>query len=153
TIVHDMNLPIHDSLKRGYTIVIDGGCLEHIFNFPTAIRNCMEFLDMNGLFISITVTNNFMGHGFYQFSPELFFRVFSRENGFETKSIVLQDSLGGNFFYEVKDPESVGMRAEAITSGPISMRVVARRISLSQPFSAAFPMQSDYQAAWVTGTD
>ena len=152
SIRHDMNLPIPGSLNRGCTAVIDGGCLEHVFNFPIALRNCMELLDSNGLFVSITVANNFMGHGFYQFSPELFFRTFSPENGFETKSIVLHDSLGGSCLYEVKDPRSVRTRVEAITTGPITMLVRARRTSLAEPFSAVFPLQSDYQVAWQRAT-
>ena len=69
-------------LKNKYTLVIDGGCLEHIFNFPVAIKNCMEMLQEGGHFIGITPANNLMGHGFYQFSPELYFRIFSKENGF-----------------------------------------------------------------------
>ena len=43
-IVTDMNAPIDASLKNRFNVVLDGGCLEHIFNFPQAIRNCMEML-------------------------------------------------------------------------------------------------------------
>ena len=77
-----MNLPIGDDLKRKFSVVIDGGTLEHVFNFPVAIKNCMQMLDVGGHFFVHTMANNFMGHGFYQFSPELFYRVFSPENGF-----------------------------------------------------------------------
>ena len=86
TMVHDMNLPVGDELKQKFSVVIDGGTLEHVFNFPTAIRNCMEMLKVGGHFFAHTMANNFMGHGFYQFSPELFYRVFSPENGFRDAS-------------------------------------------------------------------
>ena len=43
-IVTDLNAPIDASLKERFSVVLDGGCLEHIFNFPQAIRNCMEML-------------------------------------------------------------------------------------------------------------
>ena len=82
SLVHDMNLPIGDDLKRRFSVVIDGGTLEHVFNFPVAIKNCMQMVDVGGHFFVHTMANNFMGHGFYQFSPELFYRVFSPENGF-----------------------------------------------------------------------
>ena len=36
-------------------------------------------------FVRITPANNFFGHGFYQFTPELFFRIFSAANGFEVE--------------------------------------------------------------------
>jgi hypothetical protein len=62
--VHDFNVPISDQHKNKYTLVIDGGSLEHIFNFPVAIKNCMEMTSINGHFISITPSNNNFGHGF-----------------------------------------------------------------------------------------
>lgn len=71
TIIHDMNDPIPADMKGGYSLVIDGGTLEHVFNFPMAIRNCLKMERPGGHFIGITPANNFLGHGFYQFSPEL----------------------------------------------------------------------------------
>ena len=101
-IVHVRPL-IPDRLKTSYTAVIDSGCLEHIFNFPVAMSNCMQMLAVGGKFLSITIGNNYMGHGFYQFSPELFFRVLDRENGFEMERMILFDSTGGAHWYEVSD--------------------------------------------------
>jgi len=77
THIHDFNLPIDPQFKGRFTAVIDAGTLEHIFNFPVAIRNCMEMLTVGGHFLGITPANNACGHGFYQFSPDLYFRVFS----------------------------------------------------------------------------
>src|SRR5439155_26265068 len=34
THVHDMNVPICDALKGAYSLVFDGGTLEHIFDVP-----------------------------------------------------------------------------------------------------------------------
>src|SRR5438477_418150 len=79
---HDMNEPIPDKFKETYTAVLDGGSLEHVFNFPVAIKNCMEMVKVGGHYLAITPANNFFGHGFYQFSPELYFTVLSKENGF-----------------------------------------------------------------------
>ena len=56
-------------------MVIDGGLLEHVFDFPTAIRNCMRMVRQGGHLILNLPVNNFPGHGFYRFSPELVFRV------------------------------------------------------------------------------
>jgi hypothetical protein len=41
TIIHDMNEPAED-LAEQFDLVIDGGSLEHIFNFPVAILNVMR---------------------------------------------------------------------------------------------------------------
>jgi len=59
--------------------VIDGGTLEHVFNFPVAIKNAMQMVRAGGRLSLSPPANNYFGHGFYQFSPELFYRVLSAE--------------------------------------------------------------------------
>lgn len=61
TVIQDLNLPISDLLRSKYTLVIDGGSLEHVFNFPVAIKNCMSLIKKDGYYIGITPTNNFLG--------------------------------------------------------------------------------------------
>lgn len=91
TRIHDFNQPMGEEFLDHFTIVLDAGTLEHIFNFPQAISNCMRMLARGGHFIGDTPTNNWSGHGFYQFSPELFFRVFSPENGFVMHRMVFYE--------------------------------------------------------------
>ena len=69
--------------------MIESGSLEHIFNFPVAITNLAGMLKVGGTLFVTTPANNLMGHGFYQFSPELMFRVFSDENGFALRDVLL----------------------------------------------------------------
>lgn len=148
SIVHDMNMPIGDELKQKFSVVIDGGTLEHVFNFPTAIRNCMEMLKIGGHFFSHTMANNFMGHGFYQFSPELFYRVFSSENGFRVHRAVLFESrIGKPKWYEAADPQRIGERVELINRRQTYLLVHAERIA-DVPIFAAPPQQADYSALW-----
>ena len=147
SIIHDMNQPIPDGLRSSYKAVIDGWCLEHIFNFPVAIRNCMQMLAVGGKFLSECCGNNFMGHGFYQFSPELFFRVFDIENGFEMERMLLLDPGGGAHWYEVSDPKCVKSRVEAVTKSPVYLFVQARKVA-DVPIFASPPQQSDYSLAW-----
>ncbi len=70
-IVHDMNRPIDPSHHGTFDVVIDGGSLEHIFNFPVAVANCMNLVKVGGSVFIFTPANNHMGHGFYQFSPDV----------------------------------------------------------------------------------
>src|SRR5512133_1281518 len=51
TVIHDLNLPISNALRSKYTLVIDGGSLEHVFNFPVAIKNCMSLIKKDGYYI------------------------------------------------------------------------------------------------------
>ena len=71
-IIHDMNQPIPQSLCESFDVVIDGGTLEHVFNFPTAIKNCMMMIKTGGSIFIFSMANNHCGHGFYQFSQNYF---------------------------------------------------------------------------------
>ncbi len=143
-IVSDLNAPLDPNLKGRYTAVLDGGCLEHVFNFPQAIKNCMEMLEVGGHFIAISPANNFCGHGFYQFSPELFFRVFTEANGFENPVVLTKEK---STWLRVSDPEEFGGRVEMQNNRPTYLFVLARKMAtgeiLLQP-----PQQSDYARQW-----
>jgi hypothetical protein len=80
-IIHDLNKPIPDELAGKFDLVIDGGTLEHVFDYPTALQNAMRMLRVGGHLFLITPTNNQCGHGFYQFSPELFYGLLTPANG------------------------------------------------------------------------
>lgn len=156
SIIHDMNEPVPENLHGRFDAVIEAGSLEHIFNFPVAIRNLMLLAKVGGRVFLTTVANNLCGHGFYQFSPELIFRIFRPENGFERPSVVLLEGTSPWFeltpiqaAYQVADPEQVGERVGLQCSTPIMMMVCARKISDVTPFRST-PQQSDYVSAWQT---
>ncbi|MBZ5627436.1 MAG: hypothetical protein LAO06_01055 [Acidobacteriia bacterium] len=147
TVVHDLNEPIPEALKASFSCVFDGGAIEHIFNFPQAIKNCMEMVAVGGHFLGVTAANNFMGHGFYQFSPELYYRVFSSDNGYAVEDMLLCETDRGAPWYRVEDPAALGRRVELINNRPTYIMVVARRLSDVGIFKIT-PQQSDYMSAW-----
>jgi len=144
-ILHDLNKPIGDELKEKFTFVLDGGTTEHVFNFPTALANAMEMVETGGHLAIITGGNNFLGHGFYQFSPELFYRALSAENGFEVKRLIAAE-VGGNW-YEVADPQKVKSRVELINEKPVYLMVLAQKVE-GKPLFTNAPQQSDYVEMW-----
>ena len=145
--VHDFNSPIDETFKNRFTAVIDGGTLEHVFNFPVAIRNCMELVEVGGHFIGITPANNWLGHGFYQFSPELFFRIFSKPNGFRIVRMIMFENQPGAEWFEVADPEAIRERVSLVNTQPTNLLVLAEKVESVQIF-ATQPQQSDYVALW-----
>ena len=154
-IIHDMNSPIGSDLHQQFDAVIDGGSLEHIFNFPVAIENCMNLVKTGGSLFICTMANNHCGHGFYQFSPELMFRIFQPENGFIIEKVVLElhpypggELTSDHAIYRVNDPAEVGGRVGLVTSSPTMMMVHARKIEHIKPF-ATYPLQSDYSTVWT----
>lgn len=143
THIADMNLPLPDDLAGKYSLVVDGGTLEHVFNFPQASKNIGRLLKVGGHIVSVTPCNNFLGHGFYQFSPELFHRVFSRENGFEVESLILTEVNADGTWYEAADPAKVRSRVTLVNSARTYMMTRARKIADVEMFMTA-PQQSDY---------
>ena len=148
THIFDMNQPSPPELDQRYTAVVDGGSLEHIFNFPQAITNCMNMVAVGGHFIGLTPANNFFGHGFYQFSAELFFRIFDDRNGFALERVVLvEDDQSGGGWFEVVDPAVAKERVTLMSATPSHLFVQARKTMHCVPFQTV-PYQSDYVATW-----
>jgi hypothetical protein len=145
-LIHDMNRPISAELAGRFDVVYDGGSLEHIFNFPVAVKNCMEMVHLGGYFIGASPANNWCGHGFYQFSPELYFRVLSEENGFRVERAVVYESAA-EYWYEVEDPARVRQRVEILSALPVSLIVLAQRTAMA-PVLRDTPQQSDYLMVW-----
>lgn len=145
--VHDLNEPIPSAWRERFDVVLDGGTLEHVFNFPMALRNSMELLRVGGRLFLHTCANNLCGHGFYQFSPELFYRALSPENGFEVERMVIHRVGPYGKWYEVADPNAIKARVELITFTPMYLLVQARRTAVKDIFANA-PQQSDYTALW-----
>lgn len=159
TVVHDMNLPIPADMRETFDAVIDTGTLEHVFNFPVAIANCMNMLRVGGRFFALTPANNHCGHGFYQFSPELFFRLFGGVNGFELEHVIaVQHPFPGielstsRTAYAVRDPATLGQRVDLVNARPVYLFVQAVKRAAVVPF-ATFPQQSDYASAWTGRPD
>ncbi len=144
-ILHDLNEPIGSELKEKFTFVLDGGTLEHVFNFPVALSNAMEMVEVGAHLMIITGGNNFLGHGFYQFSPELFYRALSEENGFQVKRMIAAEVRGR--WFEVADPKQIKGRVELINEKPVYLMILAQRTSSKKLF-AKTPQQSDYVELW-----
>lgn len=157
TIQHDLNLPLPARLHGQFDLVFDGGSLEHVFNFPLALKNCMEMVRPGGHFVQVSNANNFMGHGFWQISPELIYRSMSAANGFETIAVMVREVHQGGRnadlkgkFHLARDPDELGWRVELINRRPTYLITIAKRIG-DGPIFAESPQQSDYQRLWDTG--
>jgi hypothetical protein len=144
TMIHDLNVPLPDGSRSRYSVVVDGGSLEHVFNFPAAIKNCMDLLEQDGHYLGITPANNFLGHGFYQFSPELYYRIFSEANGFRMIKMYLFEDHRKASFYEVLDPLVLKQRVIMANATPSYLFVLARKIAKKEVFDTV-PQQSDYE--------
>jgi len=160
--LHDLNQPFPPDWDETYDWVIDGGTLEHVFHFSTALANAMRAVRTGGRLILFTTANNYCGHGFYQFSPELFWRVFSPANGYRVARLqAMVDTEGFSSLlgvkyafpirgprYDVVDPAQVKERVLLVNDLPTLLFVEAVKERHVVPFQKA-PQQSDYSAHWA----
>lgn len=158
-IVHDLNRPVPPELHERFDLVVDGGTLEHVFHVPVAMETVMKITKVGGHVVIFTNINNLVGHGFYQFSPELFFRVFAQENGFEVKRMVaVEDSFGRSSllgvkydfpirgdWYDVLDPDQIRKRNVLITRETTVLFMLAKKVA-NVPLFRTVPCQSEYGA-------
>ena len=147
TFVHDLNTPLPASFDRRYSVVLDGGCLEHVFDFAAALRTCMGLVAVGGHLLCMAPVNNAAGHGFYQLSPEVYFRALSPESGFEVERVLLAEVRPDATWYQVVDPAVAGRRIEFTTRHQAYLYVQARRVD-DRPPLAVPPVQSDYAQLW-----
>jgi hypothetical protein len=147
TLVYDLNDPIPMEVQGKYDTVFDGGSLEHIFNVPTALRSLMQIVQIGGTVLSVNGANGFLGHGFFQFSAELMYRVFCRENGFTCEAFLMP--LDGNpTLRPAPDPAAKNRRLEiGVTGYPTYLMVIAKKIDAAKVFGV-WPQQSDYKPLW-----
>ncbi len=153
-LVHDLNLTIPKNLENSFDVIVDSGTFEHVFNFPVAISNCMKMLKVGGTLFICTPTNNYMGHGFYQFSPEVFFRILDKDNGFEIKNAILvkhpypaAELSSNQKMYDVIDPNLIRQRGGLMSKFPALIMIEAKKISDTEIFKK-YPQQSDYSTLW-----
>ena len=142
THVVDLNKPLIDPTQ--YDTVIDCGSLEHIYNAPQALRNVSLLCARGGRILHILPANNYCGHGFWQFSPELFFSLYSRTNGYGETRIFLA-GIATDRWYEVKPPQN-GQRVDVTSCTKLLILVITRRMSC---FHHDNVQQSDYVHAWT----
>ena len=107
----------------------------------------MNMTSWGGYLILHTPANNLCGHGFYQFSPELFFSVLNEANGFQILDITAIASVNhtqsSDQFFQL-DINHKGF----ISKYPVNLHVCAKRIGEIPSIDKAVIQQSDYLKVW-----
>jgi len=146
TIIHDLNKIIDDKNHIGkYDTIIDLGTLEHIYHINNAFYNLSKLCKNNGQIIHVLPSNQFCGHGFWQMSPELFFSLYSKNNGYSDTEIFVFDTRDIRKV-EKLEPPSNGKRILIDSVSPIYVAV--RTVLTNKSFSHDEVQQSDYVYLW-----
>jgi hypothetical protein len=84
----DLNTEVPECMWEQYDLVYDGGTSEHCFLAPQSLCNALRLVKVGGRVIHHLPLNNYVDHGFYQFSPILFFDLYEA-NGFSEMRMYL----------------------------------------------------------------
>ena len=150
-LIHDLNKPLPPEFCGITDFVYDGGTIEHVFDVATALSNTTRLLRVGGSLLISTAANGQCGHGFYQYSPELFYR-YLEANGFTEINVYLVGLMSPNRWRRASDPKALGHRLQFLTTEPTQLLITARKAADVWP--AVVPQQSDYaELNWQKSTD
>jgi len=143
-IIHDMNTPLPYGMEE-YDTIIDFGTLEHVYNINQAFTNLSELCAVGGQILHSLPANNNCGHGFWQFSPELFFALYSEKNGYKDTQVFIGDTADLNWTFEL-DPLTDDERHDIKHHNPVYTMV--RTVLATKDFSHKDTYQTDYKYQW-----
>ena len=131
TIIHNLNLPLRlQGRENRYNYVLDGGTIEHIFNCPQVCENIIDMMEVGGIYCSVTVNNNFSGHGIYQFSPEFFLSAFAPKYGMEVLELYLAEvNADRENWIDVKSFNGWRNNTQINTQNSVYIIAIIRKIS------------------------
>ena len=141
----DLNQPLSSELPR-FSVVLDGGTLEHVANVFTGFAGAMSLVAPGGHLLSVNPTNGECGHGFYQFSPSLYWGLYSNDNGFRVDSMLIDHKGLTQRWYKVRRPRHRSERVGWNKAGVSYLHVAASRFR--EPGGVTVPQQDDYEAEW-----
>jgi SAM-dependent methyltransferase len=145
TYVADMNVPF--DIGRRFDTVIDFGTTEHVFDVATVLRNMIQLCAIGGRIIHASPSNSECGHGFFQFSPELYLSLYSEQNGFCDTEVFVAQVMNETDWYRVR-PAAPGDRI-MINSLAATYLLVSTTKVRDVPLLSV--QQSDYVHAWAVG--
>ena len=149
-VIVDLNEAAPNDVKGRFSAVVESGTIEHVFRAATAIETIGDLVAPGGHLLVVSPTDGWAGHGFYQLSPEFFFRALAPSRGFDSVQAWLCVHRGERW-YRLVDPLQAGRRIEFHTPTQSSIFLLARRSS-APGIERDNPVQSDYAAAWTGGT-
>ena len=102
SIIFDLNNEYNK--KNDYETLIDFGSSEHIYNVAQVFKNYSQLVKDGGNLIHSLPANNQCGHGFYQFSPEFFYSLYSTENGYQDTEIFMVEIPNDKQWFKISNP-------------------------------------------------
>ncbi len=148
SIIHNFNRLIPSTLWNKYSLFIDFGSIEHIFEPKSVLKNISLLLKPGGYAAILTDSDGSSGHGLYQFSPEFFYSAFSKDNGFEETIVFLIDTARPKKWLLIKPPRICRQRVVVPEGRRYFILCIAKKLADVENIVVE---QSDYaDISWQT---
>lgn len=145
--LYDLNEPVPEEMTEQFTMLIDGGTMEHVFHVPQLLQNTFRMLKPGGFYLAMVPTNNFNGHGLYQFSPDFFYSVFSEANGMTIRDVFIVKFSAKNKVWKINSsPAAGGERIQFDVNTQTEIYVIAEKTGPTPARLKA--QQTDYEEGW-----
>jgi hypothetical protein len=156
--IYDLNHPLPESMHGKFDVVFDGGSLEHIFHVPNALWNIHAMLKTDGRAIHHSPTHNYVDHGFYCFSPTLYYDYYEAAGYSDLRCHFVGHTLPYTntqlpkvFTYKPGDLESVsigGITKEKFQGCEMFMTIFSAT-KTENARAGTIPTQRRYQQWWA----
>jgi hypothetical protein len=149
--VFDLNqAELPGELAGRFDVIIDGGTMEHVFHVPNALRNLFAMLRVGGRVVHMSPSSNYVDHGFYSFSPTLFWDYYAA-NRFDVNDCKLIRHTPNHDTdpWEILDYQP-GCLSEASYGGLDDAMYALYFVATKTPESTSdrIPQQGAYVAVW-----
>jgi SAM-dependent methyltransferase len=145
----DLNSPeTPPDLVGRFDVVLDSGTLEHVFHLPNALAHVGRMVRPGGRIIHLAPSSNYFDHGFYMFSPTLFFDYYEA-NGARVEAAKLVRHAADGTTWDVFDYDPQGWNRIGV--GGLDGKAYLFFIVVTAPDRAVpqrIPSQSYYVDAW-----
>jgi SAM-dependent methyltransferase len=142
-LVIDLNNRVNNKLINKFDNIVDIGTLEHVFDTCSALENYIRMLKKGGYLLIAVPCSNMIDHGFYNFSPTLFYDYFTCNN-FKVLSSYLRES--SPFIYEYRSKiysyNKLGLEIPFISDRAVEFIILAKKIKNIKKVKK--PIQSVY---------
>jgi len=146
SIIHDFNRPIPEFLHNRFGTFLDFGSIEHIFDVAQAIENIIKMVVSGGKILVATNANGFPAHGLFQYSPELFYSVFSERNGFRDTSVFLVNMSRPKLWHLIPRPAALRRRNQIPFEEKMMLLAFSTKVGDVDQLTV---IQSDYDNTWA----
>ena len=98
--LHDMNKPIDSTMKGQFSVIIENGSIEHVFDTKQCLWNLFDMLKVGGHLLLTVPCKGFFDHGLHTFSPECLIQA-CQVNGLDVRLVKYSSTDG----LEVENPD------------------------------------------------